>query len=100
MEFWSKRSRRKSRLSFYTPRDISSSAAVADIGRLHFSGFLAWLAWLFVHLIFLIGFENRLLVLTQWAWNYITRNRAAQLITGEDVSRLAAADEPGTLDQR
>ena len=66
---------------------IGRAAAVADIGRLHFSGFLAWLAWLFVHLIFLIGFENRLLVLTQWAWNYITRNRAAQLITGEDVPR-------------
>ena len=64
---------------------IGRAAAVADIGRFHFSGFLAWLAWLFVHLIFLIGFENRLLVLTQWAWNYITRNRAARLITGEDV---------------
>ena len=66
---------------------IGRAAAVADIGPLHFGGFLAWLAWLFVHLILLIGFENRLLVLTQWAWNYITRNRSARLITGPNAAR-------------
>ncbi len=61
---------------------IGRNAAVADFGRLRFGGYLAWLAWLFIHLLFLVEFENRLLVLLQWGWNYFTRNRAARLITG------------------
>lgn len=61
---------------------IGRNAAVADLGWVRFSGFMAWLAWLFIHVLFLIEFENRLLVLLQWAWNYLTRNRAARLITG------------------
>jgi NADH dehydrogenase len=62
---------------------IGRAAAVADLGpRLRFSGFLAWLLWLFVHLLYLVGFENRLLVLIQWGWNYLTWNRSARLITG------------------
>jgi len=65
---------------------IGRAAAVADLGFLRFSGYPAWLIWLFVHLIHLIEFENQVLVLTQWAWNYFTRNRAARLITGEDRS--------------
>jgi NADH dehydrogenase len=64
---------------------IGRSAAVADLGWIRFGGWLAWLAWLFIHLIYLIEFQNRLLVLTQWAWNYVTKNRAARLITGEDL---------------
>ena len=64
---------------------IGRSAAVADLGWIRFGGLLAWLAWLFIHLIYLIEFQNRLLVLTQWGWNYVTRNRAARLITGEDL---------------
>jgi NADH dehydrogenase len=63
---------------------IGRSAAVADLGWVRFWGFPAWLAWLFVHLLFLIGFQNRFLVLIQWAWNYFTRNRSARLVTGED----------------
>jgi NADH dehydrogenase len=63
---------------------IGRGAAVADFGWLRFSGFLAWLAWLFVHLINLVGFQSRLLVLLQWAVNYLTRNRSARLITGEN----------------
>jgi len=62
---------------------IGRAAAVADLGWLKLSGFLAWMTWLFIHILFLIEFENRLLVLTQWAWNYFTRNRSARLITGE-----------------
>jgi len=62
---------------------IGRAAAVAEIGPFRFSGFFAWLVWLFVHLIYLIEFDNRLLVLIQWAWNYFTRNRGARLITGE-----------------
>jgi NADH dehydrogenase len=60
------------------------NAGVADLGRLHLDGFLAWLAWLFVHIYYLIGFDNKVLVLFQWAWNYMTRKRGAQLITGRD----------------
>jgi NADH dehydrogenase len=60
---------------------IGRSHAVADLGRLHFSGYFAWLAWLFVHLFFLIGFRNRFLVVSEWAWAYITYNQGARLIT-------------------
>lgn len=60
---------------------IGRAAAVAQIGPLQFNGLVAWLAWLFVHLMNLVGFQNRLLVFIQWAWNYFTRNRSARLIT-------------------
>ncbi|HLW55229.1 MAG TPA: NAD(P)/FAD-dependent oxidoreductase [Candidatus Angelobacter sp.] len=60
---------------------IGRSHAVADLGRLHFSGYLAWLAWLFIHVLFLIGFRNRILVMMEWAWAYITYNQGARLIT-------------------
>jgi NADH dehydrogenase len=52
-----------------------------DAGRLRLSGLVAWLAWLFIHLYFLIGFENRVLVFIQWAWAYFTEQRGARLIT-------------------
>jgi NADH dehydrogenase len=61
---------------------IGRAAAVADLGWIRLSGYLAWLVWLFIHILKLIEFQNRLLVLTQWAWNYCTRNRSARLITG------------------
>ena len=61
---------------------IGRSAAVAEIGRLHFSGLFAWLAWLLVHLIFLIGFRNKLSVLMQWTYSYLTYKRGARVITG------------------
>jgi NADH:ubiquinone reductase (H+-translocating) len=63
---------------------IGRNAGVADFGRLRLDGFPAWLLWLFVHIYYLIGFDNKLLVLFQWAWNYVTRKRGAQLITGRD----------------
>ncbi len=63
---------------------IGRAAAVGVVFGKHLSGSIAWLAWLFIHLLYLIAFENRLLVLMQWAWNYLTRNRSARLITGED----------------
>jgi NADH:ubiquinone reductase (H+-translocating) len=59
---------------------IGRHAAVADMGWLQLSGYLAWLLWLFVHLVNLMQFQNRLLVLIQWAWNYFTRNRSALLM--------------------
>lgn len=63
---------------------IGRAAAVADLGWLRIKGWPAWLIWLFVHLLYIVEFENRLLVMMQWSWNYFTRNRAARLITGEN----------------
>jgi NADH dehydrogenase len=60
---------------------IGRNRAVADLRWFHFSGLPAWLAWLFVHIIFLVGFRNRLTVLIQWAWAYLTFNKGARLIT-------------------
>ncbi len=62
---------------------IGRAAAVADFGKIHISGFFAWLSWLFVHIFFLIGFRNRLIVLIEWAWSYFTYERGARLITGD-----------------
>jgi len=64
---------------------IGRASAVADFGGLHLHGFIGWLAWLFIHIVNLIDFENRQLVMLQWAWSYFTRNRAARLITGEEA---------------
>jgi NADH dehydrogenase len=61
---------------------IGRGRAVADIRNFHLSGFVAWLIWIFVHIFFLIGFRNRLIVLTEWAWSYITYQRGARVITG------------------
>jgi len=62
---------------------IGRAAGIAEFGKIHISGFLAWLAWLFIHIFFLIGFRNRLLVMIQWAWSYLTYERGARLITGD-----------------
>jgi NADH dehydrogenase len=69
---------------------IGRHAAVAQRGRLRLHGFLAWVAWLVVHIAFLIGFRNRGLVLFEWAWMYLTYNRGVRLITG-----AARAESPG-----
>lgn len=61
---------------------IGRARAVADLYWIQFSGLIAWLAWLFIHILYLTDFSNRVLVLFQWFWNYITRNRSARLITG------------------
>ena len=63
---------------------IGRAAAVADFGRLRLTGFLAWLAWGLVHIMFLIGFRNRVLVMLQWLWQYVTFQRGARLITGSE----------------
>jgi NADH dehydrogenase len=62
---------------------IGRGRALADIWKLHFGGLLAWLIWIFVHIFFLIGFRNRILVMIQWAWSYITYGVGARLITSE-----------------
>ncbi len=73
---------------------IGRSKAVADFGRFHLKGYPAWLAWLFIHLMKIVQFQDRLLVLVQWAWNYVTYNRYARLITGPRSP--VAADGPGS----
>jgi NADH:ubiquinone reductase (H+-translocating) len=96
-----------------TMATIGRARAVAMIGPFKFAGLLAWLSWLFVHLMYLVEFQNRILVLLQWAWNYFTWNRAARLITGEntlppspdarasgDNGRLAATPEADSVPVR
>jgi len=70
---------------------IGRGAAVVKLGGWKYNGYFAWLTWLFVHLMFLVQFQNRLLVLMQWAWNYVTFNRSARLIT--DTNRFAGEPE-------
>jgi NADH dehydrogenase len=60
---------------------IGRAAAVADVGPLKISGFLAWIIWIFIHILFLIGFRNRFIVLIQWAWAYMTFHSYSRLIT-------------------
>jgi NADH dehydrogenase len=61
---------------------VGRNKAVAQFGKIHIAGFLAWFVWVFVHLMYLVEFENRLLVFVEWVYNYLTRNRGARLITG------------------
>lgn len=65
-----------------TMATIGRSKAVAEIGRVHFSGYPAWVAWLFVHLIFLVGFRSKFSVFVQWVYSYLTYKRGARIITG------------------
>jgi NADH dehydrogenase len=80
---------------------IGRAAAVAQFGKVHISGFLAWLSWLFIHILFLIGFRNRVVVMFQWAWSYLTYERSARLITGEtsaiSVPSLEYAEKAGDI---
>jgi NADH dehydrogenase len=66
-----------------TMATIGRSKAICDLRGLKVSGFIAWLIWLFLHVVLLIGFKNRLAVLVDWAWAYLTRERSARLITGD-----------------
>jgi NADH dehydrogenase len=73
---------------------IGRASAVAQIGPLHLSGLLAWVTWLFVHLMYLVEFSNRVLVFVQWGFFYLTFNRGARLITGPDPGeRVSSPDE-------
>jgi EmrB/QacA subfamily drug resistance transporter len=71
---------------------IGRARAVADLHVLRLSGFLAWVTWLVVHLWYLVGFQNRVLVFIQWAFSFLTRGRGARLITGGDEEAAAALD--------
>lgn len=65
---------------------IGRAAAVAQLGKVHLWGWVAWVVWLFVHIAYLIGFDNRLVVMMEWAYNYFTFNRGARLITGREAN--------------
>ncbi len=71
---------------------IGRGAAVADIKGLHLSGFLAWITWLVVHLWYLVGFENRVLVFTRWGFSFVTRGRGSRLIVGAVAEKTS--DKP------
>ena len=62
---------------------IGRSSAVAHSGKMKLNGFIAWLAWLFIHILYLSGFKNRLFVLAQWTWSYFSYRRGSRLITGK-----------------
>jgi NADH dehydrogenase len=66
-----------------TMATIGKKKAIADLRGWHFSGFIAWLMWLLLHVTFLIGFRNRIYVLLEWFWAYVTRERSARLVTGD-----------------
>jgi NADH dehydrogenase len=70
---------------------IGRNAAVADFGRLRFGGYFAWLIWVFIHILNLIGFRNRILVMIQWAWAWFTYQRGIRLITGSPAVVLSRA---------
>jgi NADH dehydrogenase len=73
---------------------IGRAAAVADIFGVHLSGFVAWLVWLFIHLMYIVEFQSRVVVFVQWAFLYLTFNRGARLITGAAATDAVAASEP------
>ena len=78
-----------------TMATIGRRRAIAMVDRMHMSGFLAWLAWLMVHIWYLIGFRSRLVVLITWFWSYVTYRRGARLITGYGAAAaLEATREP------
>ena len=81
---------------------IGRSKAIVEAGRFKLTGFVAWLAWLFVHILTLIGFRNKLYVLSEWFWAYLTRERSARLITGDadelrDALKFLEAKKPETI---
>jgi NADH dehydrogenase len=73
---------------------IGRAAAVADFGRIKLSGLVAWLAWLFIHLVFLVGFRNRFAVLLEWCWSYLTFDRGARVIIGEQRQHPQTSPSP------
>ena len=79
---------------------VGRAFAVVDIGPLHFTGFLAWLTWIFVHIFYLIGFRNRLLVLIQYAWAYVTFQPGARIILPEKQAGPALRAEFDTTERK
>ncbi|GET38450.1 NAD(P)/FAD-dependent oxidoreductase [Microseira wollei] len=82
-------------LDFGSLAVIGRNAAVVDLGYVRFTGLLAWLFWVFIHIYYLIEFDNKLIVMIQWGWNYFTRKRGARLITGNESLGIVAVDVNG-----
>ena len=76
---------------------IGRRRAIVQYGRLKFAGFFAWLAWLFIHVLYLIGFKNRIEVMLNWGWNYFAFSRGARLIVGKDWRTAASAPVPSEV---
>lgn len=74
---------------------IGQHSAVVDLGFIKLTGFIAWLFWLLVHIYYLVEFDNKLVVMIQWIWNYFTRNRGARLITGKDLTAPVEVNSQG-----
>ena len=79
---------------------IGRNAAVADFGSFGISGFPAWVAWVFIHIAYLVEFDNKVLVIFQWAWNYLTRKRGARLITGDETLPEVSSDMPAEVKEQ
>jgi NADH dehydrogenase len=77
---------------------IGRAAAVANVFGIHVSGLLAWLMWLFIHLIYIVEFQSRVIVFMQWGFEYLTFSRGARLITGEAATD--SVDRAGTMGNR
>jgi NADH dehydrogenase len=77
---------------------IGRNAAIAQVWGRTFTGFAAWTLWLVVHLVYLMGFRNRLLVLVHWAWNYVFYRRAVRLILPDAEGKPAADELPAASD--
>ena len=73
---------------------IGRKRAVAQVGRLKLTGFVAWVVWCVAHIYFLIGFRNRLPIAMNWLWSYVTSQRGTRLITGLLGSRMEDMPEP------
>jgi len=78
-----------------TMATIGRNAAVAQVGRVRFRGFLGWIVWIVVHVYYLIGFRNRLAVLWSWGWDYLRRDRPIRLIVRSHGDPLADEFESG-----
>lgn len=78
-------------INYGTMATIGRNKAIAEFGKWHYSGFIAWLMWLFVHIVLLVNFRNRLAVLSEWMWAYFTRERSARLITGDSKDLPSAS---------
>ncbi|MBD2345288.1 NAD(P)/FAD-dependent oxidoreductase [Anabaena subtropica] len=75
---------------------IGQNSAVVDLGLIKLKGYFAWLFWLLIHIYFLIEFDHKILVMIQWAWNYLTRKRSARLITGKESLALTKSEDSHT----
>ena len=74
---------------------IGRNAAVVNLNFARFSGFIAWLIWVFVHIYYLVEFDNKLVVMIQWGWNYFTRKSGARLITDTVLQQKIEASHNG-----